>query len=70
MRGGGGGLCWPYTSDWRMVSQSGEKMKRFPIKSLLGVLDSSMCSDGDNGDGEEYVPYDSDSGESVSDELI
>ena len=54
-----------------MVNQSGEKMKRFPIKNLLGELDSdsSMCSD-DNGDGEEYVPYDSDSGESFSDELI
>ena len=54
------------------MNQSGGKLKRFPIKSLLGVLDSdsSMCSDGDNGDGEDYVPYDSESGESVSDELI
>ena len=37
--------------------------------SLLGVFDSdsSMCSgvglDGDNGVGEDYVPYDSNSGE-------
>ena len=29
-----------------------------------------MCSGGDNGDGENYVPYDSDSGRSFSDELI
>ena len=55
-----------------MVSQSGEKLKRLPMKSLLCVLDidGSMCSDGYNGDGENYVPYDSDSGDNFSHELI
>ena len=42
-----------------MVNKSVEKLKRFPIKSLLGVLDShsSMCSDGDNGDVEDQFTF-------------
>ena len=42
------------------------KIKKIPHKILLCVLDidSSMCSDGVNGDGEDYVLYDSNSGES------
>ena len=51
------------------MNQSGKTTEKILHKSLLGVLDSDsrMCSNGygDNGVGEDYVPYDSDSGDNV-----